>query len=350
MSVACIYPGPHGVMSKEDYLPVALGHFKGCEPLCDRVCEKCNNRIGNTAEVQFLRAGPVAFFRWLLGIEGRDGLLPSPFYRGAGGAPPLYMLGRAPGFDYDLLWEVEPGTENVYPLRQIVFDHPLVGCHPVSIVDRMQGRPELLMKYLTDNRLEGAKPVHVFAAPDEIPWVTELLRAVGGVPPGNWVTTVFTPQKIQLVVNLKVTQAYFRAVAKIAFHYALKQFPDLTGLEPDFTPIKEFIWAGGDGDRFVRQKSDQFFDNFRRGYQPSHWMHILAVERTYSNIIAHAQFFAGPHSLPPPYQVWIGRNPSRIDRGRELRAHQFVILDPTASSGAVGVMEDAQPAQYIKPA
>jgi hypothetical protein len=77
-------------------------------------------------------------------------------------------------------------------------------------------------------------------------------------------------------------------------------------------------------------------------------MHILAVERTYDAIVAHAQFFAGPRSLPPPYQVWIGRDPSRIVSRREWRAHQFVILDPTASSGVVGVMEDLQPDHYIR--
>ena len=348
--LGCIYPGPHDVMSEEHYLPAALGRFERYEPLYDRVCRKCNKKIGDNAEVQFLRAGPIAFFRWVLGIEGRDGPPPSPFYRGAGGAPPLYMLGRAPGFDYDLLWEAELATENVYPLRQIVFHHPLAGYHPVPVLDRMSGRPEVLLDHLKENALENASPIHVFAAPDEIPWVTELLHAVGGVPPGNWATTSFTPQKIQLIVNVKVTHAYFRAVAKIAFHYTLKQFPDLTGLEPEFSPIKQFIWEGGESERFVRQDSGQFVENFRRGSRPTQWMHILWVERTYQKIVAHAQFFAGPRSLPPPYTISIGRNPSRIVSRPEQRAHQFVILDPTAASGMVGIMEDAQPAQYITPA
>lgn len=147
-----------------------------------------------------------------------------------------------------------------------------------------------------------------------------------------------------------MTQAYFRAVAKIAFHYALKIFPDLTGLEPEFSPIKKFIWEGGEIEQFVRQTKGQFVENFQHGYRPTQWMHILAVERTYQRIFAHAQFFAGPQSLPPPYKISIGRNPSRIVSRPEQRAHQFVILDPTTNSGIVGVMEDAQPAQYIRPA
>jgi hypothetical protein len=151
------------------------------------------------------------------------------------------------------------------------------------------------------------------------------------------------------VVNISVTEAYFRAVAKIAFHYTLKVFPDLTGLENEFSQMKEFIWSGGNADRFVRQDHGQFVENFRRKHRPTHWMHILSIERTYQSLVAHAQFFVGPQSLPLPHTVSIGQNPSRIDSRPEQGAHQFVILDPTASSGFVGMMEDAQPAQYLKP-
>ncbi len=347
----CIYPGPHERMSEEHYLPAALGEFEGYEPLLERVCQSCNRRIGDMVETQFLRAGPIAFFRWLLGIEGRNGLPPSPFYRGAAGAPPLYMFGRAPGFQYDLLWEVHPGTEDVYPLRQIVFDHPLAGTHPVPVLDRMRGHPEALVEHLRDRGLDHARPIHAFAAADEIPWISDLLRAVGGVPPGNWVTTNFErQQKIPLRVEVTVTDAHLRAVAKIAFHYTLKMFPGLTGMEPEFAPIKEFIWAGGDINRFVRQRHDQFLENFRRGARPSHWMHILAVERSYDGIVAHAQFFAGPDMLPPPYQIMIGRDPARVVRPVERHAHQFVILNPSAPAGPIGVMNDTQPAHLIWPA
>ena len=65
------------------------------------------------------------------------------------------MLGRAPDFDYDLLWEAELATENVYPLRQIVFHHPLAEYHPVPILDSMRGRPEVLTESPQDNALEN---------------------------------------------------------------------------------------------------------------------------------------------------------------------------------------------------
>ncbi len=47
MTTKCIYPGPHGKMSPEHYLPAALGKFEGFLPLTGKVYEKCNNRLWN---------------------------------------------------------------------------------------------------------------------------------------------------------------------------------------------------------------------------------------------------------------------------------------------------------------
>jgi hypothetical protein len=148
----------------------------------------------------------------------------------------------------------------------------------------------------------------------------------------------------KLIAEVTVSPAHFRAVAKIGFHYVLKMFPDLTATETEFAPIQDFIWAGrGDVAQFVRQRSDQFVRNFERA-RPTQWMHILAVERTYSVILAHVKFFAGPGIVPPPYVIRIVLNPARIDSRREVRGHQFVVLDPAAGTGE---MVDAEPAQFI---
>jgi hypothetical protein len=331
-------------MSEEHYLPAALGKFRGYEPLRNRVCRDCNKRIGDAVETEFLRTGAIVFFRWLLGVRGRDGPPRSPFYRWEAGIPPILMMGRAPGFDYDLLFEVERGTEKAHPLRQVVFEHSLLAVpRAVPIHDRTRENPEHLIKLLQEWGLDRGEPIRVFAAPDEIPWVTDLLRKLGYAIPANWAVTEFPAQKIALVAEVTVSPAHFRAVAKVGFHYALKMFPDLTGLESEFEPIKDFIWAGGDIAQFVRQRADQFVRNFKR-MRPTKWMHILGVERTYDVILAHAQFFAGPGILPPPYVIRIGRNPAKIVSRRVVRAHQFVILDPAAGTGE---MVDAEPAELI---
>jgi hypothetical protein len=256
------------------------------------------------------------------------------------------MTGRAPGFDYELFFEVEPGTENAYPLCQAVFEHPLFEKpRAVPIHARVKGHPEELQALLHEMGLDTARLTRVFATDDEIPWVRDLMEALGHTFPTDWSVTSLPAGKIPLVAEVRVSPAHFRAVAKIGFHYTLKMFPYLTGQEPQFDPIRKFILEGvGNPDQFVVQRRDQFVKNFGSA-RPTHWMHILAVEKTYGSILAHAQFFAGPGMLPPPYAVQIGRNPARIATHNESRAHQFVLLDPARMTG---VMEDAQPVQFIK--
>src|SRR5262249_17961790 len=120
VAMPCIYPGPHAeAMSEEHYLPAALGDFEGYEPLLDRVCRRCNTEIGNRVETEFLRTGAIVFVRWLVGISGRDGPPPSPFYRRAAGMPPIQVVGgvREVG-DNLLFWGVQ-GTGKVIPRRQV---------------------------------------------------------------------------------------------------------------------------------------------------------------------------------------------------------------------------------------
>jgi len=79
-------------------------------------------------------------------------------------------------------------------------------------------------------------------------------------------------------------------------------------------------------------------------------MHILAVKKELERVTGYAQFFAGPGFLPPGYEVRVGRDPARIvTRHHRWRAHQYVILNPAASSGPVGRMEDCEPVHHIWP-
>ena len=344
----CIYPGPHSEQfSSEHYLPIALGRFEGMELLEDRICTRCNTELGKRVETQFLRAGPTGFFRWLAGIQGRNGLPPSPFYQGAGGTEPIYIIGKVPDWPFELLLELEPGTENVCPLRQIIFHHQLLGYRAVPILERFREQPGKLKDHLREQGLQNAKAVHVFGTEEEIPWLQALIESLGQQPPKEWTSIVVKQQRIELIATVTVTESYFRAVAKIAFHYLLKIFPELTGLEREFDGIREFIWNGGQISRYVKQRKDQFIANFKLGYRPINWMHILAAERSGGCIKAYAQFFAGPHSLPLPYEVKIGRDPSRIHTPPRRSAHEYVVLEAGVTTSPRGVMQDAQPATRI---
>ena len=55
-----------------------------------------------------------------------------------------------------------------------------------------------------------------------------------------------------------------------------------------------------------------------------------------------------PAILAPGYEVYLGRNPARLDVRPETKAHLFVLTEPDAE-GPVGVVEGANPVNLILP-
>ena len=340
-------------MSKEHTVPEALGDFGERQLLEGRVCTGCNSAIGDATEVQFCRTGPNGFFRWLLAVEGKDGRPPSPFYRGAGGAPGVFVQGRPGGWDYSLLWEMEWGTTNVYPLRQLLVRHELMGTVPVPLLDRMLADPNSLRQELQERQLLNATSIEVIAPDEEVPEITEALRQLGLKVVEGSQELVFPAegQEIELTTFVHVTDAYFRAVAKVVFHHALTMLTDLSGAEPCFDGIRAYIRHGTRsrdvvGGGFVEEKREQFIANFDRGQRPVAWSHVVAVDRDYESMGGFAMFFVGPNSLPHPFRVQLGRNPARIHIGSERHAHAFVI-DNAGSGDPKGHVEDLNPVNRI---
>jgi len=224
-------------------------------------------------------------------------------------------------------------------------EHLIAGTHPIPILDSMKTDPKRVLDYLQEKALENARPIHAFAAPDEIPWVARVVKLLGRTVGNDWVTTTFEPGRIDITVELGVTSAFFRAVAKIGFHYALKVFPDLRGTEPEFDPIKEFIWSGGEFSRFILQRQRPVFGNFLFGQMPVNWAHILLVDRNYDSLTAYAQFFVGPQSMPVTYEIALGRNPARIAAPPELKAHIFLYSEANLPAGSPGIISDLTPSR-----
>jgi len=68
---------------------------------------------------------------------------------------------------------------------------------------------------------------------------------------------IYGPLSIKFTVN----DRYFRAIAKIGFHYFLTKFPRFRGDEACFTEIRNFIMNGCPIDeigKFVTQSREQF--------------------------------------------------------------------------------------------
>lgn len=307
----CIYCRATDV-TVEHPLPRGLGKFKDYVPLADRVCDRCNAICGQLDE-QLCRSGPEAFFRKFLGISGRPGHDDvNSFYRGSSRGGRLEML----GINHETREEKElelVGPNSVRELRCVKFVAEDDSTHTIPITDGTT--PEEFRKKVTALGFKFFKHANISAGAEEIPWIESLFEGFKIEGKTEWVQPsgpiMYGPFSIKFTVN----DRYFRAIAKIGFHYFLTKFPRFRGDEPCFSEMRNFIMNGCPIDeigRFVTQSREQFAYQLRAGDRLRVWGHLIAVDANYMGFRAKVQLFAGPENRSTVFTVHIGKNPSSI--------------------------------------
>ena len=342
----CIYCGAQSNPSKEHYLPRSLGAFKGYEPLLGKICVGCNSDF-KILEDQFIHSSPEAFFREMLGIKGRKHHSKKAiFYERSAGTDPLVIIGKYPGEDYEIFWEVNSGTFTIRELCQVLIKDENGKIHPVPIPKTMD-TPDDLKRAIKQRGLKKHRLFKVLCDKHELKHIEHLLSEL--LPPNKKIALIepkTSGSSIQTKVNSIVTDKYFRAIAKIGFHYFLNQFPNFTGAETEFDPIRSFIKDGkGDDKNFVKMDSRQIVKEFSYGCRPKNYLHILALDKNHI-IIARMQFFVGIKNLPIVWKVNLGINPSKIIF-REGVAHSFMYYD-VKTNGHDGEMSELFTSRYVK--
>ena len=308
---SCIYCTDSD-LTQEHHLPRALGNFKGYVPLANRVCKRHNGICGQLDE-QLCRCGSEAFFRKALGISGRkrsDQV--NPFYRGSSGGGALEMTGICHETGEEKELELV-GPKSVQELRCVKLTAEDGSTYTIRIADEMT-REEFQRK-VSAVGIKFFKLGEISAAPEEIPWVESLFDGFERQGEIEWKQplgpTVYGP----ITVRFTLTDKYFRAIAKIGFHYFLTKFSRFRGDEPCFSEMRDFIVNGRPLDeinRFVTESRHQFEYSLATGETPRVWGHLIAAESSYMDFRAKVQLFVGPERLPHTYTVQLGKNPSPI--------------------------------------
>lgn len=307
---SCIYCESADV-SVEHHLPRGLGNFKGYELLTERVCIRHNGICGQLDE-QLCRCGDAGFFRKFLALSGRSSHEEvNSFYRGSsrGGALEMWGINHETGEPKEL--ELV-GPDSVRDLRCVKLTAEDGSTYVIRITDGMT--PAEFRQKVAALGIKFFKHANISAAPEEIPWVESLFE---GFTRGKteWVQPKGPIQYGPFTIKFTVTDRYFRAIAKIGFHYFLTKFPRFWGDEPCFADIRDFIMNDCPVDkisRFVTESREQFLYQLRAGDRLSAWGHLIAVEANYTGFSAKVQLFVGPQSLSRVYTVRLGSNPSPI--------------------------------------
>jgi hypothetical protein len=133
-------------------------------------------------------------------------------------------------------------------------------------------------------------------------------------------------------VTCTVNKHYFRALAKIGFHYYLSRNKHgLRGDEPEFEQIRKFILAGTD------PEVDNFVLFNRVVVQPmpgaSRWLHSLAAVEMDHQVFAQVQTFVGPQFAGRPVLL---RLAFRETVQPDAWGHWFVYDEVQSKTGHAG--------------
>lgn len=124
-------------------------------------------------------------------------------------------------------------------------------------------------------------------------------------------------RKVKVRIEFRFDDRYFRALAKIAFHYYLVRTQrGIRGDEPEFAPIREFILEGGEFEPFFKKRRPRFVDPSGKPpwgpVTPTDWCHLIAADESRGEVIGYVSLFFGPGAPSHPYHVTLGRVPGTI--------------------------------------
>ncbi|HKB66712.1 MAG TPA: hypothetical protein VKC61_12725 [Pyrinomonadaceae bacterium] len=338
----CIYCSEVKEFSREHYLPECLGTFTNFETLDDRICEDCNGRIGRALEEQFCRGGEIAYFRHLLGIQGKKSHKGKVdyFLRGSGGASPLRMKGNIPGGEeevhFQLVRSQEEGKLGIDYMAQMILTAESGETHHVLLENMKE--PEELQAKVDALGIGKLKQVNVIATPDQKERVEHLAKCFPVLEKSKW-EELPTTGTTYTTTSFEVTDKYFRAIAKIGFHYILKHFRSFRGDEDCFADIRRFILEGGDIAQFVRWTEKQFISHIEAGYVPAKFGHVILARANERIIWGKLQFFIGPGSTPSVYELAVAHNPTKLVYDI-TSAHSFCYYESGPRDGKLGVMDE----------
>jgi hypothetical protein len=154
--------------------------------------------------------------------------------------------------------------------------------------------------------------------------------------------------QVNSCIVFKGTDHYFRALAKIAFHYYLVHSRrGFRGDEQCFVPIRDFIMNGGNIKDFFKQSGPKFvipFGEIPSGdiITPKQWCHIIAADETNKVAIVYLQLFVGNGCIPQSHYIELADINSNIFISSSTWGHVYLYDESPSSDRYAGQVEQAQ--------
>lgn len=318
-------------------IPAALGRFRD-DLRFRRICRDCNGRLGKLEET-LLRSAPEAFFRRIVQPVVKRRKRGDKWVAAQGGARPKFLRKHP---DHTELVEVcADDPRNVTPIDQLVIISPKTGEHHIRLFPAMTAA-QLRAKI---DALDLQPSERSYLHSDEANW-DHYVRILREVWPDSPIVESESDQagvhRVLGRTEFRFSAHYWRAIAKIAFHYYLvTTVRGVLGDEPYFEDIRHFITEGGDDTPFFEKPGARFltpFGKLREGgaILPSVWAHLLAADEERRAAVATVNLFLGPVRLPSSHHVTLGRFSTQLVVPGAQSAHAYIYEPDTADEGFAG--------------
>ncbi|MCI0441779.1 hypothetical protein L0152_01015, partial [bacterium] len=157
----------------------------------------------------------------------------------------------------------------------------------------------------------------------------------------------------EAVIDIQVSERYFRALAKIGFEYMLYFEPHgITGYEPAFDPIKNYIRHGvGKFDAFLKKHEKGIIPYVGPEYNTelTHYGHVLAFEVNSQRAIARVELFTGKSAGVGQWVISLGKCPYSLYIPSLSIGHWFKIDSGIGDANDSGEVVELTAANLIKP-
>jgi len=314
--------------SEEHPLPAAFGEFINAPTLKDRICGRCNSERIGILDEQYVRCGPEGLLRKRYGIEGRGHHeRVNPFYRGSAGGRRIEFLAWDEALQCEVNVELLGGNEG-RQLCELILKEKAGQTHHVALKPEMTSKE--LLNIVAGLKIAGECESRITFDPATEHWVPELIKKAW--PAASMSEGTLGATKFQGgVAKFQVTDRFYRAIAKIGFHYFLTQFPRYTGHEAIFSDVRSFIIE--DSKELVPARVNQFIGV--RPYplatpmsdprvRPNGWIgHLVCAEVREGACLAHYEPFISPEGRLMARTIHLGRDQTAGDYAVQAHLHRY---------------------------
>jgi len=333
--VICIYCGKSKNFCDAHIMPECLGKFKGLPLQKELVCSECDGQIGK-AEEQLAKCGVEAIFKTHLNIKGKKKhKSTSSFRRKHAGQGPIELKTIYPGEDYKVLVEPIGDGENVQPLPQLVLIDSKKSHYCVRLPNPEKTTIEYVKKEICLSGLKGKLRIETVGLTNkEIDYIFGLLKLLDNSMNEESNPDHEHPAKkvypnVLVEGPIKVDVRYFRAIAKIGFHYFLQYSEYFNGHEECFLSLKQFIRYGkGEIENFVEQKRGNLVSDLKYGFRPKYYGNFIIGDFQDNRATAYVQLFIGQDSDPPYYKITLATNCLYTQLDKNTFGHFFSYNTP----------------------